>query len=172
MILKAFKEKSNQKYVNKLLTTRKAVVNSNKVKTIAVLLNANEFNDFEAFRQYFKDLNLTSPKHKIIAFTNDDKFVSSQWESYVSPKDFGWNGIIKHKDLLLFTEETYDVLISYYKDEVLPLKLITATSMANLKVGISRNDERLYDLIIDVLPKEIETFKREFKKYLNILNKL
>ena len=172
MILKAFKEKSNRKYVNKLLTARKTAVNSNKVKTIAVLLNKDEFDDFEVFRRYFKALNLTSPKHKIIAFTDDDKFESSQWETYFSPKDFGWKGKINNIDLQAFIDEDYDVLISYYKNESLQLNHITAASKANLKVGLARNDERLYDLIIDVQTKEIETFKTEFKKYLNILNKL
>lgn len=172
MILKAFKEKSNQKYVNKLLAARKATVNANKIKTIAVLLNAEEFVDFEVFKVFFKELNLVSPKHKIIAFTLDDKLEHNQWDTYYSPKDFGWKGKINNIDLQTFLDEDYDVLISYYKEEVLQLNLITALSQANLKVGLSRNDERLYDLIIDVKPKNILVFKREFQKYLNILNKL
>ncbi|WP_299117243.1 hypothetical protein [uncultured Winogradskyella sp.] len=172
MFLKAFKEKSNRKYVNKLLDARKVAVNNHKVKTISVLLNADEFNDFEAFRAYFKELNLTSPKHKIIAYTGDDKFESSQWETYFSPKDFGWKGKINNIDLQAFIDEDYDVLISYYENENLHLNLITAASKANLKVGLCRNDERLYDLIIETKPKDIKTFKVEFKKYLSILNKL
>ncbi|WP_339625858.1 hypothetical protein [uncultured Winogradskyella sp.] len=172
MILKVFKEKSIQKYVNKLLFARKIAVNNNKVKTIAVLLNSVEFDNFDEFRAYFKDLDLTSPKHKIIAFTTDDKFIGSQWETYISPKDFGWKGKINSIDLQDFLNEDFDVLISYYKSESLYLNLITALSNANFKVGLSRRDERLYDLIIDVKPTDISTFKKEFKKYLNILNKL
>lgn len=172
MILKAFKEKSNQKYINKLLSARKAAVSANKVKTIAVLLHVDEFSDFESFRRYFKALNLTSPKHKIIAFTKDDKHESSQWDMYFSPKDFGWKGKLNNTDLQSFIDEEYDVLISYYKQENLHLDFVTAASKANLKVGLSRRDERLHDLIIDVAPKEIDVFKAEFKKYLNILNKL
>ncbi len=64
------------------------------------------------------------------------------------------------------------MLICYYKEQVLQLDLITAASKANLKVGISRTDERLYDLIIDVALRDINIFKQELKKYLNILNKL
>ena len=172
MILKAFKEKSIQKYVNKLLASRKAQVNSNKVKTVAVLLNTSEFHEFEVFKVYFKELGLNSPKHKIIAFTLDDKLEHNKWNTHYSPKDFGWKGKIKNIDLEAFINEPYDVLICYYKKEVLQLDLITAASNANLKVGISRNDERLYDLIIDVALKDINIFKEELKKYLNILNKL
>ncbi|MDG4717273.1 DUF6913 domain-containing protein [Winogradskyella marincola] len=172
MILKAFKEKSNQKYVNKLLSARKAAVNNNKVKVIAILFNASEFKDFEVFRNYFKELNLTSPKHKIVAFTKDDKYEGSQWETYFSPKHFGWKGKINNIDLQAFIDDPFDVLVSYYKTETPELDLITAASKANLKVGLSRKDERLYDLIIDIDPKDVKTFKNELKKYLNILNKL
>ena len=172
MILKAFKEKSNQKYLNKLLSQRKTAVNNDKVKSVAVLLNAQEFDDFEAFRTFFKELDLHSPKQKVIAFTLDKNLTSSQWDIYFSPKDFGWKGKINTIDLQAFIDEEYDVLICYYKQELLPLNLITAASKANLKVGLSRNDERLYDLIIDVPTKEIGIFKNELKKYLQILNKL
>ncbi|MBC3848031.1 hypothetical protein H8K90_16670 [Winogradskyella echinorum] len=172
MILKAFKEKSIQKYVNKLLATQNAAVNNNKVKTVAVLLNANEFHEFEVFRVYYKELGLISPKNNIIAFTVDDKLEHNKWNTHYSPKDFGWNGKIKNIELESFINEPYDLLICYYKKEVLQLDLIAAASKANLKVGISKNDERLYDLIIDVDLKDINIFKQELKKYLTILNKL
>ncbi len=172
MILKVFKEKSNQKYVNKLLAAGRTSVNSDKVKTVAVLLNANEFHEFEVFRVYFKALGLNSPKHNIVAFTLDDKSDHNKWNTHYSPKDFGWKGKIKNTELEAFINEPYDMLICYYKEQVLQLDLITAASKANLKVGISRTDERLYDLIIDVALRDINIFKQELKKYLNILNKL
>lgn len=172
MILKAFKEKSNRKYVNNLLATKQPAVDNNKITTVAVLLNAEEFHEFEVFRIYFKELGLTSPKHKIVAFTIDDKLDHNQWNAHFSPKAFGWNGKIKNPDLEAFINEPYDMLICFYKNQGLQLNLITAASKANLKVGISKEDERLYDLIIDVELKEINIFKQELKKYLNILNKL
>ena len=76
------------------------------------------FDDFEVFKQYFEDLNLISPKHKVIAFTKDGKFESSQWETYFSPKDFGWKGKINNIDLQTFIDEDYDVLISYFKNDI------------------------------------------------------
>ncbi|MBF8151419.1 hypothetical protein ITJ86_16045 [Winogradskyella sp. F6397] len=172
MILKAFKEKSNRKYVNNLLATRQAAVNNDKIKTVAVLLNASEFHEFEVFRVYFKELNLTSPKHKIVAFTLDDKLEHNKWNTHFSPKDFGWKGTIKNQDLQAFIDEPYDMLICFYKNEVLQLNMMAAASKAKFKVGISRIDERFYDLIIDVSLKDINIFKQELKKYLNILNKL
>ena len=75
-------------------------------------------------------------------------------------------------DLKNFIQEDFDVLISYYRQGGLELDMITTLSKANFKVGLSRNDERLYDLIIDLDPKQMNIFKKEFKKYLNILNKI
>ena len=42
--------------------------------------------------------------------------------------------------------------------ESLELKLITALSNANFKVGLSQEDKRMYDLMIDVKTKEIQLF--------------
>lgn len=172
MILKAFKEKSNRKYVNKLLAERKPTVNNEKIKTVAVLLNASEFHEFEVFRVYFKALGLTSPKHKIVAFTMDDKLEHNQWNAHYSPKDFGWKGKIKNPDLEGFINEPFDMMICFYKNSVLQIDQIAAASKALFKVGISNEDERIYDLIIDVDLKDINIFKQELKKYLNILKKI
>lgn len=172
MILKAFKEKSNRKYVNKLLAERKPTVNNDKIKTVAVLLNASEFHEFEVFRVYFKALGLMSPKHKIVAFTMDDKLEHNQWNAHFSPKDFGWKGKIKNSDLESFINEPFDMMICFYKNPVLQLNQIVAASKALFKIGISNEDERLYDLIIDIELKDINIFKQELKKYLNILKKL
>ena len=54
MFLKVFKTKSNQKFINKLLTDRNVSVNNQKMESVGVILNMNEFSDFEAFRNYFK----------------------------------------------------------------------------------------------------------------------
>ena len=89
-----------------------------------------------------------------------------------TPKDFGWNGKIKNVDLQSFVEKDFDALICFYKQNTIELDLITATSNANFKIGISNKDNRLYDFIIDVNPKNFDVFKTELKKYLTVLNKI
>ena len=172
MILKVFKVKSNQKYVNQLLSARRAVVDSRKINSIGVILNLKEFPDFEAIRTYLKTLGIKSNKTKIIAFVEDEKDINFHWETYFTPKDFGWKGKINNIDLSTFVETEFDALLSFYKDDVLELNLITAQSKANFKIGLSNNDRRLYDLIIDVKPSEFTLFKNELNKYLTVLNKL
>lgn len=172
MILKAFKVKSNQKYINKLLNARRVAVSNTKMDTVGVILNISEFSDFEAFRAYFKSLGIQQAKVKIIAFVEDIKDSNVLWDTYFNPKDFGWKGKINNIDLQSFIDTQYDVLISFYKVQHLELDLITASSKANFKVGLNNEDQRLYDLIIDIKPKEFSLFKEELKKYLTVLNKL
>jgi len=172
MILKAFKANSNQKYINKLLNARHVAVSNLKMNSVGVILNMNEFSDFDAFRIYFKTLGISPAKIKIIAFVDDVKDANPLWDTYFNPKDFGWKGKIKNIDLQSFIDTKFDVLISYYTNESIELKLITAASKANFKVGLTQDDKRVYDLMIDVKTKEIQLFKTELKKYLTVLNKL
>ena len=118
--------------------------------------------------------NILSPEvEKIIAFVDDEKKnTDTLWVSYSTPKDFGWNGKIKNVDLQSFVEKDFDALICFYKQNTIELDLITATSNANFKIGISNKDNRLYDFIIDVNPKNFDVFKTELKKYLAVLNKI
>ncbi len=172
MIFKAFKTKSNQKYINKLLNARRVAVRNAKMKKVGVILNVSEFSDFEAFRQYFKSLGIQQANTKIIGFVEDPKDSNDLWDTYFNPKDFGWKGKINNIDLQTFIDTEFDVLISYYEANVLELNLITAVSKADFKVGLTNHDNRLYDLMIDIKTKEFSVFKSELKKYLTVLKKL
>lgn len=172
MILKGFKEKSNQKFINKLIDSRRTVLSSKKIESVGILLNLNEFDDFEAFRVFFNELKLNPNKVKVVGYTDDPKLVESSIELLFSRKEIGWKGKIKNNELESFINTNFDALISYYKQANLELNLVTAHSEANFKIGISDDDERLNDLILDIKPKDFSVFKKELIKYLTILNKL
>ena len=172
MILKSFKEKSNQKFINKLIDSRRIEPSSKKIESVGIVLNLSEFDDFEIIRVFFSELKLNPNKIKLAAFTDDYKLVETTNELLFSEKQIGWKGKIKSNELETFINTKFDTLISYYKQDILELNLITALSKANLKIGISIDDERLNDLILDVKPKNFSVFKQELIKYLTILNKL
>ena len=172
MIFKAFKTKSNQKYINKLLSARRVAVRNAKMKKVGVILNVAEFSDFEAFRQYFKTLGIQQANTKIIGFVEDPKDSNDLWDTYFNPKDFGWKGKINNIDLQAFINTEFDVLISYYKGNQIELNLITAVSKADFKVGLTNHDDRFYDLMIDIKTNQFSVFKTELKKYLTVLKKI
>ncbi|GAA0746810.1 MULTISPECIES: DUF6913 domain-containing protein [Gaetbulibacter] len=172
MILKAFREKSNQKYINKLLNSRNVSFSNTKVDKVGVILHLSEFSDFEAFRTFFESIDIKRNKVKIVAYVEDNKDSNDLWDTYFNPKDFGWNGKIKNVELQTFIDTEFDILISFYKQDVLDLNLISVASKAKFKVGLAGIDDRFYDLIINVAPKEFTLFKNELKKYLTVLNKI
>ncbi|MCL6295969.1 DUF6913 domain-containing protein [Jejuia spongiicola] len=172
MILKGFKEKSNKKHLNKLLSQREVNVVDNKVESLGVILNIDEVDDFELFRALADDINVRPNRLKIIAFSTNKKDNLSTWDECFNPKDFGWNGSIKNIELQSFLNTSFDALISYYTKDELELKLLTATSKAKFKIGILQTDARLNDLIIKTSLNEFDVFKKELNKYLTILNKI
>ena len=172
MILKGFKQKSNKKYLNKLLAERKVNVNADEVVSLGVILNIDEINDFELFRVLADYIKVRPNRLKIIAFSSSKKDDIHSWDECYNSKDFGWNGVIKNMELKAFLETPFDVLISYYEKEVFELKLITAESKAKFKIGILQSDERLNDLIIKTSLKQFTLFKEEVFKYLTILKKI
>lgn len=172
MILKAFKEKSNQKFVRRLLNSKVSAVNTKKLESVGVIIDAAQFSEGDAFKDFIHDLGVPLPKIKIIVFVEDEKKAERLWGNYFSKKDFGWAGKIKHVELQTFLDTEFDALIGYYKNPSLELKLVTAASKANFKIGLSNVDDRLFDFILDVDLMEFEVFKIELKKYLNILNKI
>ena len=172
MILKAFKEKSNQKFINKLVGSRSAQISSKRMESVGIVLNMSEYDDFESFRIFFEDLKLNPNKIKIVGFVEDHKLLELSRELLFSEKQIGWKGKIKNNELQSFLNTPFDLLVSYYKNDILELNLISALSKANFKVSISNKDERFHDLILDVLPNNFHVFKQEFVKYLTILKKL
>lgn len=172
MILKGFKIKSNQKFINRLLAEGRSTVSLKKIESVGIVFNLDEFDDFEAFRVFFSDLGINHNKIKFAVFTIDSNRVSTARELLFSPKEVGWKGKIKSNELETFLNTHFDTLISYYKQDNLELNLITARSKADFKVGLSNNDERLNDLILDIKPKNFDLFNKELIKYLTILKKI
>lgn len=102
MILKGFKEKSNQKFINKLIDSRKPALSSKRIESVGIILNLIEFDDFETLRNFFEGLKINPNKIKIVGFTDDIKLVESSIELLYSEKQVGWKGKIKNNELISF----------------------------------------------------------------------
>ena len=98
--------------------------------------------------------------------------MQKSWDSCFNSKDFAWNGKVKNVELQGFLDTKFDALISYYSKDELELKLLTAMSKAELKIGILQSDTSMNDLIIKTHLIEFDLFKSELFKYLTILKKI
>lgn len=172
MILKGFKEKSNKKYLNKVLSNRQVNVVDGNLESLGIIFNIDEIEDFEQFRKLADYIKVRPNRVKIIAFSENQKETQHTWDVCYNAKDFGWKGAINNAELQTFLNTEFDALISYYSKDLLELKLMTALSKAQLKIGVLQDDERLNDLIIKTKLSEFDVFKNELFKYLTILNKI
>lgn len=172
MILKGFKEKSNKKYINSELKKRVVSGFQGKIKQVGIIVNSQELIDVKWFDALATELDVKQEAVHIIVYNAELKEDEAVFIPTYTLKDFGWKGAIKDKDLKQFLNTEFDALISYYKEDITLLKLLTVSSKAKFKIGILESDERINDLIIKTKTKAFETFKKELVKYLNILNKL
>ena len=155
-----------------ILNNRKPSVDSQKIKSVGVILNLEEYDDYDSLRNVLKYLGVNENKIKFVAYVSEKDETLTSWDSYFTPLDFGWNGTISNYDINEFIETDFDALISYYNEDLYELNLITAKSKANFKIGISNKDQRLHDFIINIKSSFIDVFKVELQKYLKGLKKI
>lgn len=155
-----------------MLSKRIVNVDNSKVDTLGVILNIDEFDDLNSFKDLADFLKVSSNKITIIAFSVNKKENINTTDVCFTPKDFGWKDTIKNAELKSFLDQKFDVLISYYTLDNIALKMLTVLSKSQFKIGILQTDTRLNDLIIKTSLKEFDVFKNEVFKYLTILNKI
>ncbi|EDP94347.1 hypothetical protein U8527_16225 [Kordia algicida OT-1] len=169
MFLKGLQYKSAKKALNKKLNniTAKKVSNA-PIQTVGIIVNADEMPDFNSI---IKELQLGATVQVLCYHKNFKKARTIDYPVFYE-KDFGWKGNPKGKDLKQFFDAPFDVLISYYNNNIVPLQLVSGLHKADFKIGIAGCDQEIHDLIIQTKEKEIQTFAEELHKYLHILNKL
>ena len=82
MFLQRFKKKSIRKSINKILNSRNVSVNNNKIESVGIILNLDEFNNHDALRQFLNSLGIMENKIKVITFLTDEKLAPNTWDAY------------------------------------------------------------------------------------------
>jgi len=169
MFLKGLQYKSAKKALTKKLnnTTTKEVV-ATPIQTVGIIVNADKT---ENWQQLIKNLKLEVAVDVLCYHKNVQKTREVTYPVFYE-KDFGWKGKVKTDILQQFLNKPYDLLISYYSDDIVALHLASGLQKANFKVGIEGTSQEIHDVIIQTKEEEIATFAKELHTYLQILNKL
>ena len=172
MFFKQFRTLSLQKNITLILKSRIKNFKSDKVSSVGVIFDYDSYHNYDFFRNLIKDMGINDNKIRFIAMVDLEKNKPNSWDSFFSLDNFDWLGRPKSYEIEEFIEQQFDLLISYYKPNQLELNLVTSSSKANFKIGITNEDTRLNDLTIDIEPENTEVFKIELIKYLTQLNRL
>ncbi|WP_430413219.1 DUF6913 domain-containing protein [Kordia sp.] len=169
MFLKALQYKSSKKVLTKKLAkTIAKEVNTKPISSIGILINADETHTIE---EIIASIEINAKIH-VLCYHKDVKKTRSIRYPVFYEKDFGWKGKPKAESLQQFLKTPFDLLISYYNSDSVPLQLVSGLHTANLKVGIAGTDQEIHDMIIQTNITETKVFAKELHKYLHILNKL
>lgn len=172
MFFNRIKTKSSQRFLTTILNSRNKEFNSDKIQSVGIIFDYNNFQDYDFFKLIFTDLGLNINRLRFIAMIDSNKDQPNSWDAFYSKENFDWLGHCKNAEVNEFVNFPFDLLLSYYKPNCYELNIVTAMSKANFKVGLSTEDERLHDLILEIEPKDTSTFKIELIKYLKTLNKI
>jgi hypothetical protein len=168
-----FKHKSGEKYLrNQLRSIQGPEIDRTGLNRVGVIVDLDNFNRAEDFYKMVELFNLRPNAVKIIGYRAFYDKNSPYSTPVFSDKDLGWKGAIENSYALEFLTKEYDLLLNYYMQDNLILKLMTVKTKARIKVGFAEVDTSLNDLILQTSMKDIDMFYSELKKYLSVMNEL
>ncbi len=169
MFLKGLQQKSAKKVLTqKLHKTTTKEVEATPIQTVGLIVNADTT---ENVAHIVQSLQFTVAVDVLYYHKNVQKNREVDHPVFYE-KDFGWKGKAKTEELQQFLSKPFDLLISYYSDDIVALQLASGLQAATFKVGIQGGDQDIHDVIIQTKEEDIATFAKELHTYLQILNKL
>jgi len=154
------------------LRRQRGIVNLNDAKTIGILFEATDKEEFELVKKYVLYLKELKKKVKAVGYFSagdTPEFTYSKLEyDFFSKKDLNWYSKPSDKFVNNFIEEEFDILMDLNVHGHFPLRYIAGTSKARFKVGRQKEgDDAIYDLMIEGTEgKGLKYFLRQVDTYL------
>ena len=168
-----FKYKSGVKYLREELSRdRPAPERRRGVHAIAIIADLDTFDRAEVFSDLIEAFGLRPNAIKVIGYRRFYDTNSPYATPVFSDKDLGWNGEIDNSYAQEFLSREYDILINYFTEDNLPMQLMSVRTRARMRVGFADLDPAFNDLIFDCDLQDFGLFKKEMKKYLEVMNEL
>ena len=161
----------------KSVRRNKMFLNMDEAKTIGIVFDATENENFELVKKYISYLKDLKKRVKGIGFFNTKNTPAMAYSKleydFFCLKDLSWNYIPNNIYVKNFIEDQYDILIDLNLKDSFPLKYISTLSRAKFKVGKSSKwNSSIFDLMLDVdASKNLKYFLRNLDTYLFIINK-
>jgi len=168
-----FKVKSSLKYLKEDMENPPFTEKRDKgIVNVGCIVDLDHFVDGEKFYELIDDFSLKPNGIKIIGYKRDFEKGSPYAIQIFSDKDLGWRGEIENGYALEFMGREYDLLVNYYEEDNLLMKLLSVRTPARIKVGFGTLNPKINDLILHASMKDFTLFKSELKKYLTVLNEI
>ena len=142
------------------------------ITNIGLLIDEVEFKDKAALIQDLVAKGFQENTISVLVFRDTiNPKIPYPCDSY-SLESIDWNGNFTNPVVAQFVNQEFDMLISYNNQEKSALLLVTESSKAKFKVGLSSVNKRFNHFMITTVIEEYRVFVNELIKYLKILNKI
>lgn len=170
-MLTKLKLKSLKKKITKNLKTRDRSQLHATCKTIAFIINEDQFSSIETLYNIASSLGIKKDNCQFLAFQKYRKNV--ELKAYqLHHKHIKWNGVISNEKASSFLEQPFDLLIGFYNENQPYLDFLVSESTSRFKVGLAETNVDLFDLQIQLKVSQHEALINELNKYLRVLGKV
>lgn len=172
MLLGKFKEqslyKNFQKKLDQIPSARTPI--SKEINSVAIVTTEKLSSEIDIIQVVKSNFETVRNVH-LYSFR---KFKKSDPITYkhFTEKDFNWSGGINDASFESFLENPFDLLIGYFDQKNLYLEFSALQSNATFKIGFANVNDKLYDLVVNEAPNNIDSFITVIKKYLELLHKI
>lgn len=152
--------------------------NFDNVKTVGILFDATNTEDYEIVKRYVVYLREHRKKVKAFGYFSTKEIPALTYSKleydFFSVKELNWFGKPSSVIIKNFIDEEYDLLIDLNVHDHFALKYISALSKALFKVGkYDEKDTEIFDMMIDAdNTKTVKYFLRQVDTYITMLNKV
>ncbi|MFT5761630.1 MAG: hypothetical protein ACI8WA_000747 [Polaribacter sp.] len=160
--------KKFQKELN--LTPETRTPNSKEIHSVAIL-TSNKLHEEIDIAEHVKN-SIESVRNVHVYCYRAHKKSDPISYKHFTEKDIDWNGNIRDPSFESFLESPFDLLIGYFDKNNLYLEYCALKSKATFKIGFSKVNDKIFDLLISEDPKNIDSFIVVIKKYLELLHKI
>ncbi|WP_405606090.1 DUF6913 domain-containing protein [Polaribacter sp. Asnod1-A03] len=169
MSLFYIKELRLRRLFDKISLKKESIFTDKEIKSIGVISLLTITDKFNLEAEIKSTLGIENIK--IYNFSKEAKAEEDSFNSF-SKNDISSSGEIIQPNLKSFLEEPFDLLIGYFNEDNLYLKMAVLKSKATFKIGFTGVSENLYRLEIAEEIENVKSFSLELKKYLKLFNKL
>ena len=155
----------------------KKFMNMEEAKTIGIVFDATDKEDFELVKKYVLYLKEMKKKVKAIGFFNQKEsppmaFSKLEYD-FFSLKDLSWNNIPNSVYVKNFIADEYDILLDLNLNDLFPLRYISSLSKARFKAGKkSEKNNSIFDMMIKMEKgKDLKFYLKNIDTYLFVINK-
>lgn len=161
----------------KQLHRQPAVRNLNDAKSIGILYNATEDENYDTVMRYMKSLRELHKDVHTLGFVDRPSLLRHQFAKlgldYFTQKHLNFYFLPNYHVVTNFINEEFDILICLNIENAFPLKYVAALSKAHFRVGkYNKSSTAFYDLMIDVEDSgNLKGFIGQVDHYLKVINK-